>query len=111
MKFLKVCWGLVLFATLVVVVQLADPPENTPTAKFQRLPDVSILNTAAAEAAAKHSSAALLLLDYVIENKLPEKEQAIEARKVVFAQLATENTPVSQLKATGWAAILGNGGV
>jgi hypothetical protein len=51
----------------------------------------------------------LLLLDYVIENDLPEKPQATVLRGKVFTQLAAENTPVSRLKATGWAAKLAGG--
>jgi hypothetical protein len=109
MKILKLCWGLLLFATLIVVVQLADPPTNSPAAKFQRLPDVSLRTMAEVEWAAGRPEAALLLLDYVIENDLPDKAQAIETRQKIFAQLATENTPVNHLNAAGWAAELAGG--
>lgn len=51
----------------------------------------------------------MLLLDYAIENDLPDKARAVEARQKVFAQLAGENTPASRLKATGWAAALAGG--
>ena len=109
MKALKFCFGVILFGTLIAVVQLADPPQDTPAAKFQRLPDVSLVTTAQAEWAAGRSGVALLLLDYVIENDLPDKAQATELRQKVFTQLAAENTPVSRLKATGWAAKLVGG--
>ncbi len=109
MKALKFCFGVLLFGTLIAVVQLADPPQDTPAAKFQRLPDISLVNTAQAEWAAGRSGVALLLLDYVIENDLPDKKQATELRQKVFTQLAAENTPVSRLKATGWAATLVGG--
>jgi len=109
MKALKFCFGVILFGTLIAVVQLADPPQDTPAAKFQRLPDVSLVTTARAEWAAGRSGVALLLLDYVIENDLPDKAQATELRQKVFTQLAAENTPVSRLKATGWAAKLVGG--
>ncbi len=109
MKILRVVWGLILLAGLVVVVQLADPPHDSPMVRFQRLPDVSVLNMAHAAWAARQSGPALLLMDYVIENDLPDKVQATEARQKTFAQLAVDNTPVSRLKATGWAAVLANG--
>ncbi len=101
MKALKFCLAVILFGTLIAVVQLADPPMDTPAVNFQRLPDVSLVNTASAEWAAGRSGVALLLLDYVIENDLPDKEQAVSLRSQVFQKLADENTPVSKLKATG----------
>jgi hypothetical protein len=109
MKALKICLGVILFGTLVAVVQLADPSQDTPAAKFQRLPDVNLVTTASAEWAAGRSGVALLLLDYVIENDLPEKASATKLRGEVFAQLAAEHTPVSRLRATGWAATLVGG--
>jgi len=51
----------------------------------------------------------LLLLDYAIENNLSDKVRAVEARQKVFTQLASENTPASRLKATGWTAALAGG--
>src|ERR1017187_10291529 len=109
MKALKICFGVILFGTLIAVVQLADPPQDTPAAEFQRLRDVSLVTTAQAESAAGRSGVALLLLDYVIENDLPEKASAAKLRGEVFTQLAAEHTPVSRLKATGWAATLVGG--
>jgi hypothetical protein len=109
MKALKVCLGVLLFVALIVVVQLADSPLDTPIAQFQRLPDVNVMHLAEAEWAVGHSGSALLLLDYVIENDLPDKPKAVEGRQKVFAQLASENTPASRLKATGWAAALAGG--
>jgi len=90
-----------------VVVQLADSPLDTPSVKYQRLPDVNLPHMADAELAAGRSSSALLLLDYAIENDSPDKQKAVDARQKVFAQLAGQNTPASRLKATGWAAALG----
>src|ERR1017187_450452 len=109
MKALKVCLGVLLFVALIVVVQLADSPLDTPIAQFQRLPDVNIMHLAEAEWADGLSGSALLLLDYVIENDLPDKAKAVEGRQKVFAQLANETTPASRLKATGWAAALAGG--
>jgi hypothetical protein len=109
MNVLKVCWGVILFAALIAVVQLADSPLDTPVARFQQLPDVSAVNMAQAEWAAGRSSSALLLLDYAIENDLPGKAAAVDARQKVFAQLAGENTPASRLKAIGWSAVLAGG--
>jgi hypothetical protein len=109
MKALKVCLGVLLFGALITVVQLADSPLDTPIAQFQRLPDVSVLHLAEAEWAVGRSGSALLLLDYPIENDLPDKAKAVEGRQRVFTQLASENTPASRLKATGWAAALAGG--
>ena len=108
MKILKVAWGLILFGALVVVVQLADLPQDSPAARFQRVPDVSIRNIVEADWAVGRTEAALLLLDYIVENDLPEKDAAIAARQKIFAQLGTESSPVFRLKASGWAAALAN---
>lgn len=107
MKVLRFVLGVILFGALIVVVQLADAPLGTPAARYQRLPDVSIQNMADADWAAGRSSSALLLLDYAIESDSPDKQKAVEARQKIFAELASENTPFSRLKATGWAAALG----
>lgn len=109
MKILKVVWGLILFGALIVVVQLADPPQDSPVVRFQRLPDVSALHMAHAAWGTRQSGPALLLMDYAIENDLPDKVQATEARQKIFAQLAVDNTPVSRLKAIGWASLLAGG--
>jgi hypothetical protein len=109
MKIVKLVWGLILVGALVVVVQLADPPQDSPTVKFQRLPDVSLRGIVEAEWAAGRTEAALLLLDYIVENDLPEKDGAVAARQKIFAQLGAENSPVFRLKATGWAAALAGG--
>ena len=106
MKVLRFVLGVILFGALIVVVQLADSPLDTPSAKYERLPEVSLPHMADAELAAGRSSSALLLLDYVIQHDSSEKQQALDARQRVFAHLASENTPVSRLKATGWAAAL-----
>ena len=110
MKILKVLCGVILFGALIVVVQLADPPQDSPTAKFQHLPDAGLLHMAHAAWAARQSGPSLLLMEYIVENNLPDKEQAIDSRQKIFAQLAADNTPVSRLKATGWAAALAGGG-
>jgi hypothetical protein len=107
MKVLRFVLGVILFGALIVVVQLADSPLDTPSAKYQRLPDVGIQHMADAELAAGRSSSALLLLDYAIQHDVTEKQQALDDRQKVFARLASVNTPVSHLEATGWAAALG----
>ena len=107
MKVLRFILGVILFGALIVVVQLADAPLDTPSAKYGRLPDANLPHVAGAEMAAGRSSSALLLLDYVIQRNLPEKQQALDDRQKIFAQLASQNTPASRLKATGWAAALG----
>ena len=109
MKILKVIWGLILLGALIAVVQLADPPQDSPAVRFQQLPDVRVLQLAEAAFATRQSGPALLLMDYVIENHLPDHAQATDARQKIFAQLAVDNTPVSRLKAIGWASILAGG--
>jgi hypothetical protein len=109
MKMLKLCWGLILFGALVLVVQLADAPTDSPAAKFQRLPDANLRTMAEVEWAAGRPEAALLLLDYVIKNDLPDKDQAADTRQKIFTQLAAENSPVSRIEATGWASTVAGG--
>ncbi len=109
MKMLKLCWGLILFGALVLVVQLADTPTDSPGAKFQRLPDANLRTMAEVEWAAGRPEAALLLLDYVIKNDLPDKDMAADTRQKIFTQLAGENTPVTRIEATGWAATVAGG--
>jgi len=109
MKVLKFFVGVIIFGALITVVQLADSPLDTPVARFQQLPDISVTQMAEAEWAVGRVSSALLLFDYAVENNLPEKARTMEARQKVFAQLASENTPASRLKATGWTAALAGG--
>jgi len=107
MKVLRFIFGVLLFGALIVVVQFVDSPLGTPAAKYKRLPDASLQQIADADLAAGRSSSALLLLDYAIENDSGQKQKAVDARQRIFAQLASQNTPTSRLKATGWAAALG----
>ena len=109
MKVLKVFLALLLFGALVIVVQLVDSPADSPGAEYQRLPEVSLRTIAKAEWAAGRVESALLLTDYVIENNLPDKTDADALRQEVFQQLASDRTPVSRLKATGWASVLAGG--
>ena len=107
MKVLRFVFGVLLFGALIVVVQFVDSPLGTPAVEYGRLPDVNIQQMADADWAAGRSSSALLLLDYAIENDPAGKQDALDARQRIFAQLASQNTPTSRLKATGWAAELG----
>jgi len=109
MKILKIVWGLILFGALVMVVQLADPPLDSPSALFERLPDTSLTKLADTQQSGGDSQAALLMLDYAIENDLPDRPDAKLARKRIFSQLAAESTPVNQIKSAGWAGALGGG--
>ena len=109
MKILKVCWGLLLFGALIVVVQLVDSPLDSPVTQYQRLPEVGLRALARAQWAAGRPGPLLLLADYVIENNLPDKTDADALRQEVFAQLASDRTPASWLQATGWAAVLAGG--
>ena len=52
MKVLRFVLGVTLFGALIVVVQLADSPLDTPSVKYQRLPDVNLPHMADAELAA-----------------------------------------------------------
>lgn len=101
---LKIGMGVILFGALVVLIQLNDPPTNSPVIAYQRLSDVSLTTTAEAEWGAKRPESALLLLDYVIENDRADKAKAVTMREQIFQQLATDNSPVSRVRATGWAA-------
>jgi len=109
MKTLKIVWGLILFGALVMVVQLADPPLDSPAARYQRLPDVSLTSLADAERTGGDPQTAMLLLDYVIENNLPDTAEAKVARRKISSQLTTDNTPVNQLKTTGWTGAVAGG--
>lgn len=109
MKMLKFFWGLILFAALIVVAQLSDLPKDSPVAKYQRLPDAKIMSIAEAEVVAGRFESALLLLNYITDHHLPDMAQAAEARQQIFAHLAADTSPVSRLKATGWAADLAGG--
>jgi hypothetical protein len=109
MKALKIIWGVLLFGALVIVVQLADPPLDSPAALFQRLPDVTLTGLAESERTGGDAQTALLLLDYVIENNLPDSMDAKVLRQKISSQLAADKSPVSQLKATGSAGALGAG--
>jgi hypothetical protein len=104
MNFFKIGMGLVLLGALVVVIQLADAPLDSPAAGYQRLPEVPLTTTAEAEWGAQRTESALLLLDYVIENNRADQAKAVDWREKIFKQLGADSSPVSRIKATGWAA-------
>lgn len=109
MKILKWGIGLLLFAALVVVVQLADPLKDSATAKFQRLPDAGLTGIAEGRLASGQSDTAWLLLDYVIENDLPDRPQATALRKKLSAQAEADTSPAGRLRATGLTTSSGSG--
>lgn len=106
MKGLKIVWAVLLFAALIAVVQLAEEPVDSPALVFQRLPDANLRGMAETKRAGGEPETALLFLDYTIENNLADKTDAKAARQRLFSQLASENNPVTRLKATGNAANL-----
>lgn len=101
MTILKWVWGLILLGVLVAVIQLADPPKDSPVEQFQRLPDVNLRKIAEAEQSAGQPDTALLLLDYVIENDLPDKAQAVALRQQYLPRIVADPTPVGRVKAIG----------
>jgi hypothetical protein len=110
MKMLKLGAALVLLAALVIILQLADSPKDSPTAEFQRLPNADLRGVAQTEGAAGRQDAALLLLDYVAENDPAGKPEALALRRSVFSKLLADNSPVARLRATGWTALAGGAG-
>jgi len=101
MKIVKWLWGLVLLGGLVLLIQLADPPQDSPIVQFQRLPDANLPMLAEGEWVAGRPDAALLLLDYAGD------KDAAGLRSKIFAQLAGDNSPVARVKATGAATLAG----
>ncbi len=104
MKVLKFAAALVLFGALVVIVQLADPLQDSATAKYQRLPDADLTAVAESQIGAVKPDAALLLLDYAVDNNLPGKTGAEALRKKISAQLSTDIAP----PADSFASLAGN---
>ncbi|MEI6084653.1 MAG: hypothetical protein WCS70_10165 [Verrucomicrobiota bacterium] len=106
---MKIIWGVLLFAALITVVQLSEPALDSPAAVYQRLPDANLRGMAQAKNAGGEPESALLLLDYIIENNLPDQTDAKLARQTIITQLTAGNSPISRLKATGCAATLSGG--
>jgi hypothetical protein len=107
MKMLKLGAALILLVALVMILQLMDPPKDSPTTEFQRLPDANLRSIAETEAAAGRQDAGLLLLDYVVENDSAHKPEALSLRQNVYSKMVTDKSPLGQLRATGWTALAG----
>jgi hypothetical protein len=97
-KVFKWVIGILLLGVLVLIFQLSDPPQNSPAAKFQRLPEVSLPAVAEAEWAAGRPDSALLVLDYAGGNT--------ELRQKIIAQLAGDSSAVARVRATGVSTLI-----
>jgi len=109
MKMLKLGGILVLLGALVVILQLADPPRDSPAARFRRLPDANFTGMAQAEAAAGHHGAALLLLDYSVATDSASQSEVLSLGHSVFSQMTADDSPAGRLKTTGWTTLSGGG--
>jgi len=109
MKGLRIIWGVLLFGALITVVQLSEPALDAPAAVFRRLPDANLRGMAQTKNAGGEPESALLLLDYIIENNLPDQADAVVARQTIFTQLTAGASPINRLKATGSTATLSGG--
>jgi hypothetical protein len=101
MKMFRWMWGIILLGVLLIIFQLADPAQNSPAEKFQRFQDVNLPAIAEAEWAAGRPDTAMLLLDAAGGTS--------DLRQKIIAQLASDNSPVARLKATGISSLIGAG--
>lgn len=104
MKVVKFAFALAVFAALIVVLQLVDPLQDSAASKFQRLPDVELTGVADSLIGNVKPYAALLLLDYAVENNLPDKSRAAALREKLAAQLGSDTAPA----ADSFASLAGN---
>jgi hypothetical protein len=98
MKGLKVIVGLILFAALVAIVQLADPMLESPSALFQRLPDAP--GAPATEASAGNSFDNLAggtVADSVLFGELAEQSRqgALDAAPDEFIAALNQIRPMA----------------
>jgi len=93
MKVLKLAWALCLLAVLVIAVQLVDPPPDSPATRFGRLAEPDLVK----HAETAGIPAGLFLADYVIEQNLPRRADALALRATLLGQ-------GSRLQVAGWSS-------
>ena len=109
MRFLKFLSLLILIAVLVVLFQLPDPlRRDTRLTTFESLPDADLRAMAETEWYNGRRGTAISLVDYIIENDLPDTPGARALKENYLAIMQSDATPLGKVKSFGYGALTGN---
>lgn len=109
LKLLKFLTILIPLAILVALFQLPDPlGKDTPLHQFESLPDADIRAMAEREWQEGRRGTAVSLLDYIIENNLPDAPGARSLKENYLAVMQRDATPLGRIKSFGYGALTGN---
>lgn len=97
---------LIIAATLglVIAISLPDREENAPASAYRALSDHPLRQVAEAEREAGRRGSALLALDYIVDNALPDAAVAAGMRERMLGELQADSGPVSILDSFGHSA-------
>ncbi len=101
MKFLRLLLITGMGALLFLILQLPDKSGGNAARDYVELPTADFRQLAAAEWKAGRSGPAILLLNYAVENNLPDAAACDGAREGYLAAMAGDRTPAGQLAILG----------
>ena len=86
---------LIIAATLglVIAISLPDREENAPASAYRALSDHPLRQVAEAEREAGRRGSALLALDYIVDNALPDAAVAAGMRERMLGELQADSAP------------------
>jgi len=101
MNIVRVIVVLILLGVLAGVMQLPDPNSETPMALFQSLNPDDFVTKAKEEWKENRRASALVLLDYAIENQLPDASVAAHLREGYWAAMKVDRSVLGRLQSFG----------
>lgn len=108
LRLLKFLPLLILAAILVALFQLPDPLRGDARLnEFESLPDADIRAMAEREWQDGRRGTAISLLDYIIENDLPDTPGARSLKENYLAIMQSDATPLGRVKSFGYGALTG----
>jgi hypothetical protein len=94
-----------LLAILLILITLQDSGQQDGLLwKFDRLPNADLRSLAENEWQAGHRGSALAILDYIIDNHLPDAPGAASGRDRFIAEMQKDQTPLGRIQTFGYGA-------
>ena len=103
----KIVATIFLLLVFIVIWNLPTGDLNNPLTGFEAIPDADLRALAEQAAAKGNKDEAINILDYIIENDLPDKTGAMTLRNQYVAELEADKTPLGRIKSFGYGFITG----
>jgi hypothetical protein len=104
---LKFAWILLLTSCLAFFWWLPNPQDPTPAETYAALPDADLRARAEKAWEAGNEDTALALLDYIIDNELPDTAAAVSQREAYLSELEARDSLFGRLSSAGRGALTG----